>query len=102
MDFGYQIVRLWERPAEQLLAGELRLAPLAMLGQLGEGATVEEGLATVAQRLAERLASEAEPAKAITSLPSYIWGPLLSGQALPQPATHFQYYVHAVTAVSDS
>ncbi|HVA49153.1 MAG TPA: hypothetical protein VNH11_22510 [Pirellulales bacterium] len=50
MDFVYQVVRLWERPAEQLLVGEPGLAPLAMLGQLAEGATVEDGLVAVAQR----------------------------------------------------
>src|SRR5262249_44010258 len=34
MDFGYEIVRLWERPAEELLAAELGVVPLAMLGRL--------------------------------------------------------------------
>jgi hypothetical protein len=32
MNFGYEVVRLWERPAEDLLAGPLGTAPLAMLG----------------------------------------------------------------------
>lgn len=76
MDFGYQVVRLGERPAEQLLAGELGLAPLAMLGQLSEGATVEDGLAAVAQRLVQRLTQEAEPARATKPLTSAL---LLTG-----------------------
>lgn len=36
MDFGYQLIRLWERPAERLLAAELGVAPLAVQGQLPE------------------------------------------------------------------
>src|SRR6266480_6128916 len=33
MDFGYEVVRLWERPAEELLAVDLGVAPLAVLGR---------------------------------------------------------------------
>lgn len=58
MDFGYEIVRLWQRPAEALLAGPLGAAPLAILGALPEGAGLEEGLTGVADRLVERLRSE--------------------------------------------
>src|SRR5256885_9403913 len=36
MDFSYEIVRLWERPAEELLTADLGVAPLAMLGRLPE------------------------------------------------------------------
>jgi len=64
MNFGYEIVPLWERPAAQLLAGPLGTLPLAPLGQLPEGASLEEGLATVIQRLVERVWSEATPEKA--------------------------------------
>src|SRR5205085_4763282 len=32
MDFAYEPVPLWERPAEELLAADLGVAPLAMLG----------------------------------------------------------------------
>jgi hypothetical protein len=76
MDFAYQVVRLWERPAEQLLGGELGLAPLAMLGQLPEDTKVEGGLSAVAQRLVERLTKEAEPARATKLLTSAL---LLTG-----------------------
>lgn len=61
MDFGFEIIRLWERPAEALLTGPLGAAPLAMLGALPEGADLVEGLTGVAQRLIERLEREAEP-----------------------------------------
>lgn len=59
MDFGFEIVRHWERPAEALLAGPLGASPLAMLGALPEGADLIEGLTGVAQRLIDRLEREA-------------------------------------------
>jgi hypothetical protein len=63
MDFGYEVVRLWERPAEELLAGEVGVAPLAMLGRLPEGLSLEDGLAAVAGRVVERLIQESPPDK---------------------------------------
>jgi hypothetical protein len=59
MDFSYEIVRIWERPAQELLAADLGVAPLAMLGRLPEDLPLEEGLAVVAQRLVERVTQEA-------------------------------------------
>ena len=59
MDFRYQIVRLWERPAAELLAADLGVAPLAVLGRLPDDVSLEEGLAAVVQQLAERLQKEA-------------------------------------------
>ena len=64
MDFGYEVVRLWERPAEELLAADLGVAPLAMLGRLPEGLPLEEGLAAVARRVVERLTQEGPPDRA--------------------------------------
>jgi hypothetical protein len=64
MEFGYEVVRLWERPAEELLAADLGVAPLAMLGRLPEGLPLEEGLAAVARRVVERLTQEAPPDRA--------------------------------------
>jgi hypothetical protein len=65
MDFDYEVVPLWQLPAEVLLAADPGVAPLAVLGRLPEGLTLEEGLAAVAQRVAERLTQEvpAERAK---------------------------------------
>jgi hypothetical protein len=64
MDFSYEVVRLWERPAEELLGTDLGVTPLAMLGVLPEGVPLEEGLRAVAQRLGERLTQETPPDQA--------------------------------------
>jgi hypothetical protein len=61
MDFGYEVVRLWERSAEELLAADLGVTPLAMLGRLPEELSLEDGLAAVAERIMERLLNEAPP-----------------------------------------
>ena len=61
MDFGYEVIHLWDIPAEQLLAGDLGLVPLATLGKLPEGVAFQDGLASVIQRLIERLQREAGP-----------------------------------------
>jgi hypothetical protein len=64
MDFSYEVIRLWERPAEALLAADLGVTPLALLGRLPEGLPLEDGLTAVAQRVAERLTKEAPPDRA--------------------------------------
>jgi hypothetical protein len=64
MEFTYEVVRLWERPAAELLAADLGVAPLAVLGRLPEDLPLEDGLAAVAQQLAERLVLEAPPDRA--------------------------------------
>lgn len=61
MEFGYEVIRLWERPVEELLAGTLGTLPLAVLGRLPGSVGLEEGLQAVAQRMAERLHTEAPP-----------------------------------------
>lgn len=64
MQFSYEIVRLWERPADHLLAADLGVAPLAMLGGLPQGLPLEDGLSSVARRLVERVTKEAPPDRA--------------------------------------
>ncbi len=61
MDFSYEVVSLWQRPAEELLKRALGTTPLAMLGALPEGMPTLDGLSLVAQRLIERLEREASP-----------------------------------------
>ena len=62
MDFGLEVVRLWERPVESLLAGPLGASPLALLGALPEGTEQIQGLTGVVQRLIDRLEREREVA----------------------------------------
>jgi hypothetical protein len=64
MDFGYEIALLWKRSAEELLAADLGVVPLAMLGRLPEGLPLEDGLSLIAQRVVERLINEAPPDRA--------------------------------------
>src|SRR5215831_6261894 len=45
MHFTYERIPLWERRAEELLAADLGVAPLAVLGRLPEELSLEEGLA---------------------------------------------------------
>jgi hypothetical protein len=61
MEFRYEVVRLWERPAEELLAADVSVLPLAMLGRLPEELPLEDGLAAIAGRVVERLTREAPP-----------------------------------------
>ncbi|CAN5209521.1 hypothetical protein BH10PLA2_BH10PLA2_05490 [soil metagenome] len=68
MKFEYEIIRLWDRPAEEFLRGELGTIPLAVLGRFSSGASVEDGLAQVARLMAERLAKEASKDRAIKLL----------------------------------
>ncbi|HEV3257507.1 MAG TPA: hypothetical protein VG013_11545 [Gemmataceae bacterium] len=64
MDFGCEVIRLWGIPVEQLLAGDLGLLPLALLGKLPEEVMLQEELASVIQRLIERPQREAAPDQA--------------------------------------
>jgi hypothetical protein len=64
MAFSYEVVRLWEWPADVLLAAELGVTPLALLGRLPEALSLEDGLAIVAGRVVERLLNEASPERA--------------------------------------
>jgi hypothetical protein len=59
MDLSYEVVRLWERPAEELLRADLGVVPLVVLGRLPENLSLEDGLTVIVQRLAERITKEA-------------------------------------------
>lgn len=61
MDFSYEVVRLWEQPVEAFLAGGVGTLPLAPLCQLPGNLTVDEALAGVIRRVAERIQAEAAP-----------------------------------------
>ncbi len=64
MNFSYEIIRLWEHPATELLAADLGVVPLAMLGRLPDDLSLEDGLAAVARQVVERLINEAPPDRA--------------------------------------
>ena len=49
MHFSYEVIRIWERPVEELLRADLGVLPLAVLGRLPEGMSLEDGLAMVAK-----------------------------------------------------
>ena len=59
MEFRFEVVRLWEIPAERLLRSSLATAPLAVLGKLPETLGLMDGLAAVVRQLAGRLEREA-------------------------------------------
>ena len=59
LEFAFEVVRLWQVPAERLLASGLGTLPLAVLGQMPGGLTPDEGLPQVIARLVERIEAEA-------------------------------------------
>ncbi len=84
MEFQYEVIPLWERPADHLLTGPLGLLPLAVLGQLPAGATEEEGLAEVIEQLVERLQREAKPGQDAKLLTAAF---VLTGLRINDPVT---------------
>jgi predicted transposase YdaD len=64
MDFAYELVRIWESPAQSYLEGGIGLTPLAVLGRLPGRRDVEAGLAEVVRELDRRFRTEVEPAEA--------------------------------------
>lgn len=58
LDFAFEVVRLWQVPVERLLASGLGTLPLAALGQMPEGQTLDEALPEVVARLVQRIETE--------------------------------------------
>jgi hypothetical protein len=98
MDFGYEVIRLWDIPAEQLLAGDLGLLPLAPLGKLPDDVAVTDGLASVIQRLIERLEREAPLDQARRLLTAAY---VLTGLRIPDKAAARQLF-QGVRAMRES
>jgi predicted transposase YdaD len=61
MNFAYELVRLWERPADAFLKGGLGTLPFAVLGALPADVPTEDALAGVARQVIGRLEQEAAP-----------------------------------------
>ena len=73
MDFRFEVVRLWEVPIDALLNGGLGVLPLAPLGKLPEGVSLEEGLPGAISRMVERAKAEApEPEAAELLTAAYV------------------------------
>lgn len=97
MDYQYETIRIWERPAAELLAGDIGVIPLALLGQLPAGVDLEAGLAGVIQRLMERLQREAPPDQERRLLTAAF---VLTGLRVPLPVA--QQLFQGVRAMRDS
>jgi hypothetical protein len=82
MDFGFEVIRLWEIPADELLVSPLATVPLAVLGKLPESLGLQDGLADVIRRLVERLRQEAAGDQAERLLTAAY---ILTGLRLPDP-----------------
>lgn len=59
LSFEFDIVRVWQLPADDLLRGPLGLTPLAVLGQPPRGRTREQALPEQADRIIDRAVAEA-------------------------------------------
>jgi hypothetical protein len=55
LDFRYEVFRIWEMPAKQLLRRGPGVPPLSVLGALPPGMSEEEGIADVVARLCRRV-----------------------------------------------
>jgi hypothetical protein len=106
LDFRFEVVRLWQWPTDELLRGTMGTLPLAPLGALPEGLTLEEALPAVIRRIEERLVSEAAPSAAARlmiatrvlmgmrisedEVKRILWGSVMSEDVLEE-STYYQY-----------
>ena len=81
MDFGYEVVRLWEIPAQKILTGGWATLPLAVLGQLPAALKLEDSLAAVVHQMVGRLEREAPSGQADRLLTAAF---VLTGLRLPR------------------
>lgn len=77
--FRYNVVRVWELPAEQVLAGDLATLPLAAIARVSE-----QELPAVIRRIDERIEHEAGPGEAaeLRLATSMLLGLTHSGESL--------------------
>ncbi len=59
LTFEFDLVRVWQRPANEFLRGPLGLLPLTVLGQPPRGQTREQALPEQVDRIIDRAVSEA-------------------------------------------
>jgi hypothetical protein len=70
--FRFQVVRVWELPAEDLLNGGVGFLPLAVLGKPPAGKTRLQALPELVERIAQRVESEAKADAADVMTATYI------------------------------
>lgn len=77
--FRYNVLRVWELPAEQLLAGDLATLPLAPIAR-----ATEEEIPAILRRIDERIGNEASPGEAaeLWMATSMLLGLTHSGESL--------------------
>ncbi|MCE9564123.1 MAG: hypothetical protein K8U57_18930 [Planctomycetes bacterium] len=61
LSFKFQIVRVWELPADDLLKAGIGLTPLALLGKPPKGQSRQEALPQQVERIVDRARAEAGP-----------------------------------------
>jgi predicted transposase YdaD len=61
MQFTYEVMRLWQRPAKQFLEGGLGTLPLATLCRMPRNASLEDALPGIIRQIDERLQAETTP-----------------------------------------
>ncbi len=97
LTFRFEIVRVWEVPIAVWLQSGLGTLPLAPLGRLPEGATLEETLPGAIDRLLQRIQAEAPPSEVARLATAFF---VLSG--LRQPRDRLIPLFHGVAAMMES
>jgi predicted transposase YdaD len=97
LDFRFEVLRLWQRPYAEMLAGGLGMVPLAVLGALPDNVPKETALEAVVEQVKRRILTEA-PAPEVGKLlmASFI----LTGLRVPQDVLVALY--QGVVAMRDS
>jgi len=72
LQFGFDLIKVWEWPAEEFLTGGIGLLPMAVIARPPAGRTREQALPKWVDRIAERVEAEAPQVAADIVLSSYI------------------------------
>ncbi len=72
LQFGFDLIKVWERPAEEFLTGGIGLLPMAVIARPPPGRTREQALPMWVDRIAERVEAEAPQVAADIMLSSFI------------------------------
>jgi hypothetical protein len=81
VEFDYEVVRMWQQPAEPFLHGGLGLLPLATLCRVAAGKDLLEGLRDIVREIDRRLAQQVDHGRAVRLMTAAF---ILSGMRLPK------------------